>query len=229
MADVILVLNAGSSSLKFSAFDVEGDQLPLLLKGQIEGLSTAPRFVAKDAQGAELGSKAWGEGTGLGHDGAIAYLIDFLREHRGSSKLVAVGHRVVHGGLAHTHAVRVDPGVTAALAKLSPLAPLHQPHNLKAIETVARLRPDLPQVACFDTAFHRAQPEMAQAFALPSSITGLGVRRYGFHGRSQAYLAFRACRATCGRCSRAMTCVRASRSTCSSTARPRTLARGRVH
>ena len=189
MADVILVLNAGSSSLKFSAFEVEGDQLPLLLKGQIEGLGTAPRFVAKDAQGAELGSKAWGEGTGLGHDGAVAYLIDFLQEHRGSSKLVAVGHRVVHGGLAYKRAVRVDPGVTAALAKLSPLAPLHQPHNLKAIETVASLRPDLPQVACFDTAFHRAQPEVAQAFALPSSITERGVCRYGFHGLSYEYIA----------------------------------------
>ena len=189
MADVILVLNAGSSSLKFSAFEAGSNKLLLMLNGQIEGLYTAPRFVARDAQGADVGSKAWGEGTELGHSGAIAYLVDFLRDRRGDHKLVAVGHRVVHGGLAFAQAVRVNPEVAAALAKLSPLAPLHQPHNLKPIEIVAKLRPDLLQVACFDTAFHRAQPEVAQAFALPPSITGLGVRRYGFHGLSYEYIA----------------------------------------
>ena len=95
----------------------------------------------------------------------------------------------MHGGLKFTQAVRVEPEVVAELAKLSPLAPLHQPHNLKPIEIVAQLRPDLPQVACFDTAFHRAQPEVAQAFALPPSITERGVRRYGFHGLSYEYIA----------------------------------------
>jgi len=189
MTDVILVLNAGSSSLKFSVFDAKGAELALLLKGQIEGLGTAPRFVAKDAQGAEVGAKAWGEGTALGHAGAIEFLVDFLQQRRDGSRLVAVGHRVVHGGLSFAHAVRVDPEVVAALGKLSPLAPLHQPHNLKPIEIVAKLRPELLQVACFDTAFHRAQPEVAQAFALPSSITSRGVRRYGFHGLSYAYIA----------------------------------------
>ena len=189
MADVILVLNAGSSSLKFSVFDAEGAELSLLQKGQIEGIGTAPRFVAKSAEGEELGSKTWDKGTPLGHDGAIAHLIEFLRERRGDSQLVAVGHRVVHGGLDYARAVRVAPEVLAALAKLSPLAPLHQPHNLKPIEIVSRLRPDLPQVACFDTAFHRAQPEVAQAFALPASITDRGVRRYGFHGLSYEYIA----------------------------------------
>ena len=189
MSDVILVLNAGSSSVKFSAFGTAGSDLSLLLNGQIEGLYTAPRFIARDAQGAELGSKAWGEGAELGHSGAIAHLIDFLRERRGDHKLVAVGHRVVHGGLAFAQATRVNLEVMAALEKLSPLAPLHQPHNLKPIEIVAKLRPELPQVACFDTAFHRTQPEVAQAFALPPSITDLGVRRYGFHGLSYEYIA----------------------------------------
>ena len=189
MADAILVLNAGSSSLKFSAFDAGSDKLPLMLKGQIEGLYTEPRFVAKDAQGANIGSKSWDQGAEFGHSGAIAYLVDFLQSRGGDDKLVAVGHRVVHGGQAFAQAVRVKPEVIAALGKLSPLAPLHQPHNLKPIEIVAKLRPELPQVACFDTAFHRAQPEVAQAFALPPSITDLGVRRYGFHGLSYEYIA----------------------------------------
>ena len=189
MTDVILVLNAGSSSLKFSVFDAEGAELSLLQKGQIEGIGTAPRFVAKDAQGAEVAAKTWTDGAGLGHAGAISYLVDFLQAHRGGSRLVAVGHRVVHGGMAFAQAVKVDGDVVATLGKLSPLAPLHQPHNLKPIEIVAKLRPDLLQVACFDTAFHRAQPEIAQAFALPASITDLGVRRYGFHGLSYAYIA----------------------------------------
>jgi acetate kinase len=189
MADVVLVLNAGSSSLKFSVFELAGDALALQLKGQIEGIGTAPRFVAKGAAGEELGAKTWEAGTPLGHDGAIAYLVEFLGAHRGDSRLVAVGHRVVHGGLDYAQAVRVAPGVIEKLARLSPLAPLHQPHNLAPIGIVARMRPELPQVACFDTAFHRAQPEVAQAFALPASITDRGVRRYGFHGLSYEYIA----------------------------------------
>jgi acetate kinase len=189
MSDVILVLNAGSSSIKFSLFDAGSQALQVLMRGQVEGLYTSPRFVAKDAQGAEIGTKAWGDHVELGHGGAVAHLIDFMRGHRADHQLVAVGHRVVHGGLKFTSAVRVSPEVIAELATLSPLAPLHQPHNLKPIKVVAELRPDLPQVACFDTAFHRAQPEVAQAFALPPSITDRGVRRYGFHGLSYEYIA----------------------------------------
>lgn len=189
MTDVILVLNAGSSSIKFSAFTTQGSALDLVLRGQVEGLFTAPRFSAVDGLGTEVGAKAWGEGVELGHEGAIGHLAAFLREHREGYELSAVGHRVVHGGLAFSQATRVTPTVISALETLIPLAPLHQPHNLKAIEIVAKQRPDLPQVACFDTAFHRAQPEVAQAFALPPSITGLGVRRYGFHGLSYEYIA----------------------------------------
>jgi acetate kinase len=189
MADAILVLNAGSSSLKFSAFATGAGELTPMFSGQVEGLNTAPKFTARDALGANIGSQSWDEGPGFGHGEAIAYLVDFLQGRRGADKLVAVGHRVVHGGVAFPQPVRVEPEVIAALAKLSPLAPLHQPHNLKAIELVAQMRPDLPQVACFDTAFHRAQPEVAQAFALPPEITDRGVRRYGFHGLSYEYIA----------------------------------------
>ncbi|SAL12933.1 acetate kinase [Caballeronia choica] len=188
MADVILVLNAGSSSIKFSVFDAANDHA-LQLRGQIEGLYTAPHFTAEDAQGVSAEDKVWDRGVELGHDGAISFLIDFLRSHRGDHRLVAVGHRVVHGGVNFTQAVVVTPEVVTALATLNPLAPLHQPHNLKPIEILAQLRPDLVQVACFDTAFHRVQPEVAQAFALPASITALGVRRYGFHGLSYEYIA----------------------------------------
>jgi len=159
------------------------------MRGQVEGIYSAPRFSAVDGQGNALGARTWDGGAALGHDGAIAWLAEFLRAHRGGFALAAVGHRVVHGGLAYSQPVRATPEVVAELEKLVPLAPLHQPHNLKPIGIVAKLRPELPQVACFDTAFHRAQPEVAQAFALPASITSLGVRRYGFHGLSYEYVA----------------------------------------
>jgi acetate kinase len=189
MADAILVLNAGSSSIKFSLFVVQGAALDLQLRGLLEGLYTSPRFTAKDAAGAAAGEHAWGEGTRLGHDGAIDYLIGFLRQYRGDYRLIAIGHRVVHGGLDFSEATVVDAQVLLKLDKLVPLAPLHQPHNLAPIRIVAERTPQMPQVACFDTGFHRVQPELAQAFALPSAITERGVRRYGFHGLSYEYIA----------------------------------------
>jgi acetate kinase len=189
MADALLVLNAGSSSIKFSLFLEQGGELAPRFSGLFEGLYTSPRFTAKDAAGASLGEKTWGEGTRLGHDGGIAHLIEFLGSQRGEDRLAAVGHRVVHGGMEFSAPVKLDAGVVAKLEKFVPLAPLHQPHNLAPIRLVAERLPQVLQVACFDTAFHRAQPELAQAFALPSSITGRGVRRYGFHGLSYEYIA----------------------------------------
>jgi len=189
MSDAILVLNAGSSSIKFSVFLVQSDRLELLLNGQTEGLYTAPRFKAKDAAGEALEGREWDKGTRLGHDGAIEHLIGFLRGHRGDHRLIAIGHRVVHGGLNYAEPTLVNAEVLTNLEKLVPLAPLHQPHNLAPIRIVAERTPDMPQVACFDTAFHRAQPELAQAFALPPAITDRGVRRYGFHGLSYEYIA----------------------------------------
>jgi len=187
--DAIAVLNAGSSSIKFSLFVERGDALELVARGQTEGLYTAPRFVAKDAAGKVLGEKSWREGEKLGHDGALDHLVAFLRSELAEQRLVAVGHRVVHGGLDYGEPVRVDAAVLGALEKYVPLAPLHQPHNLAPIRALLQRAPDLPQVACFDTAFHRRQPAVAQAFALPKAITDRGVRRYGFHGLSYEYIA----------------------------------------
>jgi acetate kinase len=191
MADLILVVNAGSSSLKFRAYDAGGGTPQLLLRGQIESLYTEPHFSASGASGEHREEQRWPAGTALGHDGAIAHIGDFLRSHRGDNRLVAAGHRVVHGGMRFTQPTLVTPEVIDELAALVPLAPLHQPHNLAPIRALAQLRPDLPQVACFDTAFHHTAPEQAQAFALPHDITARGVRRYGFHGLSYEYIANR--------------------------------------
>ena len=187
--DTIAVLNAGSSSLKFSLFGLRGDALQLTVHGQAEGLYTAPRFVAKDATGRVLDTKSWGDGIALGHDGALDHLLAFLRGQLASRRVVGVGHRVVHGGLDYSLPVRVDQSVLARLEALIPLAPLHQPHNLTPMRSLLVRSPQLPQVACFDTAFHRAQPAVAQALALPKTITERGVRRYGFHGLSYEYIA----------------------------------------
>ncbi len=188
MRNAILVLNAGSSSLKFSLF-ADHDEPELLLHGQIEGINGTPHFVAKDAEGTTLDERRWADGTHLGHDGASHHLMEFLHGLREQYRMIAVGHRVVHGGQAFSQPVRVNAEVLNALAKLVSLAPLHQPHNLAPIRTIAERAPQLPQVACFDTAFHRQQPELAQLFALPASLTERGVRRYGFHGLSYDYIA----------------------------------------
>src|SRR5262245_44691812 len=189
MADVIAVLNAGSSSIKFSLFADTPEGLAAVARGQAEGLYTAPRFVAKDEDGQVLGERKWGEGVKLGHAGALEHLVAFLRERLAQHRLVGVGHRVVHGGQEYTRPVRVDSAIVTALEKYIPLAPLHQPHNLTPIKALLERLPQLPQVACFDTSFHRSQPAVAQSFALPKAITDRGVIRYGFHGLSYEYIA----------------------------------------
>ena len=189
MAEAIAVLNAGSSSFKFSLFVERGSDIAPVARGQAEGLYTSPRFVAKDGAGVVIDEKSWGDGVELGHAGALDHLVAFLRLRLAEHRLVGVGHRVVHGGLEYAAPVRVDASVLSALEKYIPLAPLHQPHNLGPIRALLERLPDLPQVACFDTAFHRRQPPVAQAFALPKSITERGVIRYGFHGLSYEYIA----------------------------------------
>jgi acetate kinase len=189
MADLLLVLNAGSSSIKFRAYDAAPAEPALLLQGQVEGLYNTAHFSARDADGATIGEQRWAADAAFGHQQATEHIGGFLRSHCAQHRLVAVGHRVVHGGVRFTRPALVNPEVIDALDRLTPLAPLHQPHNLAPIRILSQLRPDLPQVACFDTAFHRVQPEVAQAYALPESITRLGIRRYGFHGLSYEYIA----------------------------------------
>jgi acetate kinase len=187
--DAVLVLNAGSSSLKFSLYADARDDAHPRLRGQIEGLQGSPCFNVRDAQDRVVHEQKWRDAGALSHGDAIAYLLEFLSRELGATRLAAVGHRVVHGGREFTVPVKVDPGVLAALERLIPLAPLHQPHNIAPMRVIAAHSPSLPQVACFDTAFHRTQPPLAQAFALPPAITARGVQRYGFHGLSYEYIA----------------------------------------
>jgi acetate kinase len=189
VSDAILVLNAGSSSVKFTEFVIgEDDALETKISGNLEELYGRARFHARDANGTVLGGHAWGEGAPPEHAGALEFLFDWLKNQAGDA-LLAVGHRVVHGGTEYAAPVRIDKTVLGKLAQLAPLAPLHQPHNLLPIRVISERRPELMQVACFDTAFHRSAPPLAQAFALPPSITDRGVRRYGFHGLSYEYIA----------------------------------------
>jgi acetate kinase len=189
MSDAILVLNAGSSSLKFSLFVDRGEGFASTLGGQVEGLFTSPRCVVRDRGGAVVAERRWGEGTSLGHAAALEHLLGVVGDRLATDRLVAVGHRVVHGGMRHAEPVAVDAAVLAELRALEPLAPLHQPHNLAAIAAMLERAPGLPQVACFDTAFHRTIPELAQMFGLPRAMHEEGIRRYGFHGLSYEYVA----------------------------------------
>jgi acetate kinase len=189
MADAILVINAGSSSVKFSLFVEARADLEMIVRGQVSGLFTEPHFTATDAA-RQKAEKRWEPGTKLGHDGALTHIVEWLKTNHGEEhRVAAVGHRVVHGGMDYSTPVKVEPALMRKLEKLVPLAPLHQPHNLTPIRLLFEKLPDLPQVACFDTAFHRTNPAVAQMFALPAKLTEAGVRRYGFHGLSYEYIA----------------------------------------
>jgi acetate kinase len=188
-AKALLVINAGSSSVKYCVYLLRGDALEIRLRGQVESLFERPQAIARDETGQTLAEATWPAGTRLGHEGALAYLSGVLRDKLTGAELVGVGHRVVHGGMEFTQPVRVDGQVLAVLDRYVRLAPLHQPHNLAAIRAVAEHMPGLPQVACFDTAFHRGNPEVAQMYALPYELHEAGVRRYGFHGLSYEYIA----------------------------------------
>lgn len=187
-SDTILVLNAGSSSLKFSLYREDGEDLTPIYHGQIAGIGRSPVFSAEDAAGDPVEENLL-SGSEDSHEAALERLLDWLAGKLNGKMPRAAGHRVVHGGPRHDQALRLSRETLDELHGLSPLAPLHQPHNLAPIEALWRLQPNLPQVACFDTAFHRSQPEIAQRFALPRALTDEGVRRYGFHGLSYDYIA----------------------------------------
>jgi acetate kinase len=185
---VLLVINAGSSSIKFSVYEVGSGPAALALRyrGEVDGLGARPHFLARGANGEELGAEAL---TGANHDDALRAILDWIEARTSGTEIVAAGHRVVHGGVRYTAPVVLTPDVLGELEALIPLAPLHQPHNLAPIRSLAKLKPGLRQVACFDTAFHTTQSAVAQTFALPYALSEAGIKRYGFHGLSYEYVA----------------------------------------
>jgi acetate kinase len=188
MARALLVLNTGSSSLKFSVF-LDRDTPRPLVRGQIVGLDAHSRFVVRKGE-LTIAEGEWPAGTPLGPAGAIEFLLSLAR--RGlltRHRLGAVGHRIVHGGRRLTAPAIIDAEVLREIEALIPVAPLHQPHAVAAIKAITALAPEVPQVACFDTAFHQVQPREAQAFALPRRYATEEIRRYGFHGLSYEYVA----------------------------------------
>jgi acetate kinase len=189
VAKGVLVLNAGSSSVKFALFEREnGERLEVRVRGEIESIDDAPHFLAQAPDRSMLAERRWSAAGHPGYDDLLRHLITWAEAHIGS-ELVAAGHRVVHGGMTYSQPVLVTEQVLRDLAPLFPLAPLHLPHNLAAIEALRRTHPHLPQVACFDTAFHQTQPRVARLFGLPRKLADEGVMRYGFHGLSYEYIA----------------------------------------
>ena len=196
MADAILTLNAGSSSIKFALF-ARGATIPRQpeIVGQIDGIGAAggqrAHLKATDASARalddidlELAGPADAQ-----HRSALGFLVDWLHRHEAGWRIAGVGHRVVHGAQQFSQPIVLDAAIVDSLRGFIPLAPLHQPHNLAGVDALTAALPGVPQVACFDTAFHCSQPELAQLFALPRAITAQGVRRYGFHGLSYEYIA----------------------------------------
>jgi acetate kinase len=201
--ELILTLNAGSSSIKFAVYAVGADaddpraDPALRAKGQVEGIGTRPHFIAKSTEGQVLSESWWesaadgsgsGSGSGSGHARAFQQIWSWLADFADGGRIMAVGHRVAHGGEAYSQPVLITPEITRVLTGLIPLVPLHQPNNLAAIRAVAADHPDLPQVACFDTGFHRGRALVTEQLGLPRALLARGVRRYGFHGLSYEYI-----------------------------------------
>jgi acetate kinase len=192
VADAVLTLNAGSSSLKFALFEVAHglapEELVVLARGQVEGVGDLPRLTARDSSGRLVEDRTWDRGADLGHEAFLQAVLDFCQSHLGPDRLVCAGHRIVHGADLFAGPILLSPERIDTLERLDPLAPLHQPHNLAAVRAAANLCPDLPQVASFDTAFHQSLSPTARRFALPRSLEAKGVKRYGFHGLSYQWL-----------------------------------------
>lgn len=186
--DTILVVNAGSSSLKFQIFDIEGGAPKRLIRGQMEGIGAKPRLHVEDADGTTLIERSYQAGKIADLPAALGETRAWLQTLEGL-KLRAIGHRVVHGGPDYDRPVLINTEVLQRLAAYQELAPLHQPNNLAPIRLAMDISPDLPQVACFDTAFHRGHAPFADCYAIPKSFYDEGVRRYGFHGLSYEYIA----------------------------------------
>ena len=182
----ILVLNSGSSSLKFALYREKGEALELASQGEIEEMLTTPRFAAHDAKGAALAKNAWN--APIGPETGFRYVLDFVAKTFAGVEIVGAGHRVVHGGDRYHGPALIDDGALTYLDGLSMLEPSHQPPELDGIRAIRRIHPTLPQVAVFDTSFHRTVPELGQLYAVPKSVRDTGVRRWGFHGTSYDYI-----------------------------------------
>lgn len=180
MTPAILTLNAGSSSVKFSLFGAD-HELPPIAHGAVRNIGNAPVFETADTR--------QNLSPGTTPEAALAAIIDWVQAHGGGQRIGAIAHRIVHGGTEFTAPTRLTPAVLERLQKLAPLAPLHQPHNLGAVDIAARLAPDAAQIGCFDTAFHAHHDPLFAAYALPKALRHQGVRRYGFHGLSYAWIA----------------------------------------
>jgi acetate kinase len=186
MSGYIAVVNAGSSSIKFALCDASNDT-NVLFRGQIEAIGVAPKLHVKDAQGKTIEQRSW-PAEGFDHKAATREILATGSGLAKGTPILGVGHRIVHGGMKYGAPVLLNQQILADLAELIPLAPLHQPHNLGPVQTILEAVPHIPQIACFDTAFHRSQENLAQSFALPRRYTESGVRRYGFHGLSYEYI-----------------------------------------
>ena len=189
MTNAIIVINAGSTSLKFGAYAVDAAaSLPLLCGGQIDGMQDDPRFFAKNSAGKPLGAHEWGKGHTIDHKTALHFVINWLQINVADMKVVAAGHRVVLGGTRFEAPVRLDGDVLDYLESLSAMEPSHQAFNIRGARALAEAFPDLPQVACFDSSFHRTMPQVAQTYALPKDVRDAGVRHWGYHGISYDYI-----------------------------------------
>ena len=189
MINAIIVVNAGSTSLKFGAYAVDAaGALPRLCRGEIDGMQGDPHFVAKNPDGKPLDAHEWGEGQTIDHKTALHFVITWLEANIADLKVVAAGHRVVLGGARFKAPVLIDGEVLDYLDSLAVMEPSHQPFNVSGARALAEAFPGLAQIACFDTSFHRTMPEVAQAYALPQDVRDAGVRHWGYHGISYDYI-----------------------------------------
>ncbi len=189
MTDAIIVINAGSTSLKFGAYAVDAaGSLPLLCRGEIDGMEDGPHFVSRNPAGKSLGAHEWGKGHAIDHETALHFVITWLQANVAGMKVVAAGHRVVLGGTRFEAPVRIAGDVLDYLESLAAMEPSHQTFNVRGARALAAEFPGLPQVACFDSSFHRTMPEVAQTYALPKDVRDAGVRHWGYHGISYDYI-----------------------------------------
>ncbi|MBU6418789.1 MAG: acetate/propionate family kinase [Proteobacteria bacterium] len=189
MADAILTINAGSSSIKFALFELKNG-LTRTATGIAENIGAAPHLLIKTGTETAL-EKRWPDHAPLNHEALFGEVLNWVETNLGNDKLIAAGHRIVHGGSIFTKPLLLDESHLTDIARLSQLAPLHEPHNCAAVQALFNLRPTLRQVGCFDTSFHHTMPELATRFAIPRKFHDEGVRRYGFHGLSYEYIASR--------------------------------------